>query len=398
VHGRADASASRHDVVFTFYRETWFDARRREMYMPGDRLLDTLLVSPRVSRLVVADPYRSVPILWARRAAGVAAGPGDPPADVPGGTRTHTRPHGVRRGDPTSVRALERRYRAYDRALEQAAARLGATRPAVITTSPFVAGFAPLRWAGPVTFYAWDDWAAGVPVRRWWPAYEEAYRRVSRSGRRVVAVSDAILEHIGPRGPAAVVPNGLAPGEWRSPGNPPPWFDRLPRPRILYVGVLDDRLDAAAVRDVAAHVPGGTVVLLGPVGAQGAVDALTGLANVHVEGPVARAEVAAVVHAADACVMPHQRNSLTRAMSPLKLYEYLAGGRPVAATDLPPVAAVDPRIVRVGPDDRFAGGVARALARGPLTEDERLAFVDAHAWSRRHERILGVALGTGAGG
>jgi hypothetical protein len=83
-------------------------------------------------------------------------------------------------------------------------------------------------------------------------------------------------------------------------------------------------------------------------------------------------------------------------MSPLKLYEYLAGGRPVAATDLPPVRAVDPRIVRVGDGESFADGVAEVLDRGPLTDDERLAFIDANSWERRHDRLLAVALGISA--
>src|SRR5262245_7933581 len=62
------------------------------------------------------------------------------------------------RRDPTSVQALVGVIDAYDRILERAVANLGADRPAVITTSPFVADFSPLRWASRVTFYAWHDW------------------------------------------------------------------------------------------------------------------------------------------------------------------------------------------------------------------------------------------------
>lgn len=378
-----------HDVVFTFYGETWTNAVRREMFMAGDRLLVTLLASPSVRNLVVANPYRSAPIQWARRLTGQR------PAPFPDDSRRAlVEPRRLRRRDPASIPALERAYAAYDGALEEAATRLGARRPAVITTNPFVAGFAPLRWAGRVTFYAWDDWASGLPLRRWWPAYEEAYARVHDSGRGVVAVSQAIVDRIQPTGPSAIVPNGVAPDEWLSPPAPPSWFAALPSPRILYAGVVDDRLDVPAVREVAARFSHGTVVLVGLVGDPAAVDSLRGVPNIQLQPPVGRAEVASLVHAADVCVMPHRRLRITAAMSPLKLYEYLAGGRPVAATDLPPIQAVHRSVVRVAEGESFADGVADALARGPLDEDERRAFIDANSWPRRHQELLSIALGT----
>jgi teichuronic acid biosynthesis glycosyltransferase TuaH len=377
-----------HDVVFTFYRETWSDAVHRDMYMAGDRLVDSLLVRPDVRRLVVGNPYRSAPIQLVRRLAGQR------PARFPESSdRMLVEPLRLRRDDPRSVRALERACVAYDRVLERAADEVGAEDPVVITTSPFVAGFAPLRWARQVTFYAWDDWASGVPVRRWWPAYEEAYVRVREAGRAVVAVSEAIVDRIRPTGPAAVVPNGVAPEEWRTPAAPPHWFAALPRPRILYVGVLGERLDTAAVREVATRFGQGTVVLVGPVEDEAPLRSLRSLANVHIEPPVGRADVAAVVRAADVCILPHRSTRLTHAMSPLKLYEYLAGGGPVAATDLPPVRAADPRIVTVPREVSFADGVAEALDRGPLTDEERLRFIDANSWRARHDDLLGVAFG-----
>jgi teichuronic acid biosynthesis glycosyltransferase TuaH len=379
--------SGRHDVVFTFYGETWTDAQRRDMYMAGDRLLQTLLSSPRFRSLVVANPYRSAPISWLRRVAGRRSAPF--PDDF---GRMLVEPHRVRRRDPTSIRALERAYASYDRALEEAAAQLGASEPVVITTSPFVAGFAPLRWARRVTFYAWDQWTSGLPVRRWWPAYEEAYARVRESRRAVVAVSQAIINRIMPTGPIGVVPNGVEPEEWRSPPDPPSWFAKLPAPRILYVGVLGDRLDVGALREVAARFSRGTVILLGPVAERATLEPLRSVPNIRIEPPVGRAEVASLVHSAQVCVMPHRSNRLTAAMSPLKLYEYVAGGSPVVATDLPPVRAVDPRIITVPQGESFADGVAEALDRGPLTNAERLAFIDANSWQQRHDQLLAVAL------
>jgi glycosyltransferase involved in cell wall biosynthesis len=377
------------DVVFTFYQESWNDAVGPAIYMSGPRLVATLMSEPSVRRLLVANPYRSLPIQWARRLSGQRPVPF--PASI---RRALVEPTRLRRRDPTSVRALERVYDAYDRVLKDAAAKLGADRPVVITTSPFVAGFSPLRWAGRVIFYAWDDWPSGLPVRRWWAAYEEAFARIRDSGRAVVGVSQAILDRIQPTGARAVVPNGVAPEEWRRPGKPPTWFAELRSPTILYAGALSaERMDVEALSETAARFSHGTVVLLGPIVDRAAVESLRGHSNVRIQPPVGRKEVASVIHAADVCIMPHRLNRLTMAMSPLKLYEYLAAGRPVAASDLPPVRTVDPRIVVVPEGHSFADGVGEALSRGPLTEDDRLAFIDANSWSRRHEQILRVAFG-----
>jgi len=234
---RVDASLEvpgtegRRDVVFTFYQETWADALNREMYMAGDRLLATLMAEPSVGRLLVADPYRSAPIRWARRLSGER--PGRFPQS---GQRALVQPKRLRRRDPASVRGLERVYRAYDRTLERHAAKLGAEQPTVITTSPFVAGFSPLRWARGVTFYAWDDWPSGLPVKRWWTAYEEAFARIRDSGRAVVGESHAIMDRIRPTGPSAIVPNGVATEEWRRPREPPPWCAELPSPKSCTSG------------------------------------------------------------------------------------------------------------------------------------------------------------------
>src|SRR6266851_4741789 len=131
----AEADNAR-DVVFTFYLESWANAAGPQMYMAGPRLMATLMSEPSVRRLLVANPYRSTPIQWARRLSGQR------PVPFPAGLRhALVEPRRYRRRDPTSVRALERVYDAYDRILEGAAAKLGAARPAVITTNPFVAGF-----------------------------------------------------------------------------------------------------------------------------------------------------------------------------------------------------------------------------------------------------------------
>jgi glycosyltransferase involved in cell wall biosynthesis len=145
------------------------------------------------------------------------------------------------------------------------------------------------------------------------------------------------------------------------------------------------------VTEVAQRFPSGTVVLLGILADEAHLRPLTDLPNVKIVGPVGRAEVVATVHAADVCLLPHLRSPLTESMSPLKLYEYLAGGRPVASTDLPPVHGVSPKVHLVPGNRGFADAVVRALDDGPMTETERLAFVDENSWEDRMELLWELA-------
>jgi glycosyltransferase involved in cell wall biosynthesis len=103
-------------------------------------------------------------------------------------------------------------------------------------------------------------------------------------------------------------------------------------------------------------------------------------------------KVPGLIRAADACMIPHTRMQLTRSMSPLKLYEYLAAGRPVVAVDLPPIREVGSRVVLAAEGDDFGERTRTALALGATPENERQEFLAANSWRRRHDTILDFAL------
>jgi len=372
------------DVVFTFFGTTWAHAVARGLSFPEDRLADALAGSPRVRRLVIGNPYRSAATEAVRRLR-----PRYPAPAPREGVHVH-QPLRLRRADPLDLR---RSSGAYERSLRRAVRRHGLERPAIVTADPALAGFGRFDWAGPVTYYAWDDWTASVPHQRWWPAYADAFARLREAGRRVAAVSDAALAQIAPTGPHAVVPNGIEPAEWRDLGKPPDWFAALPRPRLLYVGSLESRVDVGQARDVARAHPDGTLTLVGPMLDPGHFAELEREPNVRIRaGNHPRGEVVRLIGGADACLIPHVRNRLTEAMSPLKLFEYLAGGRPVAAVDLPPIAAAGGRVELAPAGGDLRPAVDRALALGPAPEPERLVFLDENAWARRFERLLDLAL------
>ena len=172
----------------------------------------------------------------------------------------------------------------------------------------------------------------------------------------------------------------------------PAWFTDLPGPRLLYAGTLDARIDLELVAATARRFPEGSVVLVGAMPDPAHLDPLRALPNVHLHAAVPRGEIASLIAAADACLVPHVRSRQTMAMSPLKLYEYVAAGRPVAAVDLPPMRGVGPRVTLVDEHGDYPAAVARALELGPAPEDERRAFLAQNSWKRRHDELIALAL------
>lgn len=122
-------------------------------------------------------------------------------------------------------------------------------------------------------------------------------------------------------------------------------------------------------------------------------------AHVEVAPPVSHHEVPALVAAADLCLAPlaYDERNVVQGCCPLKVLEYMAGGRPVVASNLPVVRELlreERDALLVPPDAPEA--LARAILR--LLEDERLARrLAAHAarrararftWKRAQKRLL----------
>ncbi len=381
----APPAPSRH-VVFSWDNITWDAAQRRGMSFSQDQILVGLMEDPAVERLLVSDRPRSAPIVAVKDRI-------RPPVPFPESERRRLRrPLRLRRDDPTRVGALRRHYATWERRLRRDAEEFGLERPAIVTSQAFVAAFCELEWAGPVTYVAIDDFSAHPSYRRWRGAHLAAFAEISRRRRRLIAVSNAIVAKVDPLGPSLVLPNAVDPELWAERPAVPDWLARLPGPRLLYVGTLDSRLDVEAARAIARAWPDGSLVLVGPPEDRPHLAPLLAEPNVHHHAPVAHAEVPAVVAGADACLIPHHRTDLTVAMSPLKLYEYLAAGRPVAVTDLEPMSAVEGPVFRVPPGGDFRPAVAAALEAGPMTEAERRRFIDANAWPSRRAQALEFAL------
>jgi glycosyltransferase involved in cell wall biosynthesis len=162
----------------------------------------------------------------------------------------------------------------------------------------------------------------------------------------------------------------------------------IPRPRVGFFGVVDERLDLGLVRALAERRPDWRFMMIGPV-AKIDPESLPRLPNLHWLGNKPYAELPAYLSGWDAGFMPFALNESTRFISPTKTPEFLAAGLPVVSTPVLDVVRDwgEAGLVEIadGPA-AFADALALALNR-PRTEwlravDRRLAEI---SWDRTWE-------------
>jgi UDP-galactopyranose mutase len=163
----------------------------------------------------------------------------------------------------------------------------------------------------------------------------------------------------------------------------------IPRPRIGFFGVLDERLDLELLAGIAAAAPGWHFVLIGPVTK---IDpaSLPTAPNLHYLWPKPYKALPQYIANWDVAMMPFARNEATRFISPTKTPEYLAAGRPVVSTSITDVVTPygQQALARIADSpDAFIAAIREALcepaAPRQLRADAMLAGMSWDAiWSR----------------
>jgi UDP-galactopyranose mutase len=164
----------------------------------------------------------------------------------------------------------------------------------------------------------------------------------------------------------------------------------LPRPRLGFFGVIDERMDIDLVARVADARPDWQLVLIGPVVK---IDpaVLPRRPNIHYLGSKPYVQLPDYLAGWDVALLPFARNDATRFISPTKTPEYLAAGCPVVSTSIRDVVRPygELRLARIAdtPDD-FVAACTEAMAE---SRDARLARVDTllaqMSWDRTWGRM-----------
>lgn len=165
----------------------------------------------------------------------------------------------------------------------------------------------------------------------------------------------------------------------------------LPRPRLGYAGVIDERIDLELVDHIASSRPDWQIVMIGPI-AKIEPESLPKRANIHWLGMKSYDELPYYFAGWDVALMPFAINDATKYISPTKTPEYLAAGLPVVSTPVRDVVRQYGQLglARIGSTpDEFLAETEHALTYGmSMKWRERAdAFLHTLSWDKTWEAM-----------
>ncbi|MFL6729541.1 MAG: glycosyltransferase [Sphingomicrobium sp.] len=170
----------------------------------------------------------------------------------------------------------------------------------------------------------------------------------------------------------------------------------LPRPRLGFYGVIDERFDTALLDKAAEMRPDWSFVMVGPV-VKISEDELPKRPNIHYLGPKTYEQLPAYLSGWDVALMPFAMNESTEFISPTKTPEYLAGGKPVVSAPIRDVVRHYGHLEGVGiasTADEFVAACETALELSRNPESGWLAEADlmlsASSWDTTQARMAGL--------
>ena len=181
------------------------------------------------------------------------------------------------------------------------------------------------------------------------------------------------------------VPNGCDFAHFKNPQPEPEPLKSIPKPRITFTGAIASWLDKELILKIANEFPDASIVLVGPFYDVEIKDIPP---NIHILGHQPYETMPGYLHNSDVLIIPFDvENPVIEATNPIKLWEYLATGKPIVTTNIKEVTM---SCVWKGKDhEDFLRGIERFLTKGQTKQNKTksIRMARQNSWMERARRV-----------
>jgi glycosyltransferase involved in cell wall biosynthesis len=237
-------------------------------------------------------------------------------------------------------------------------------------------------------FDAVDNWSHHASYKQKAKKLEQNYQLIDKKADLIFTVSEG-LKDLFTNKQVHWVPNGIDLEKFKQVSQAKLEYKK---PIIGYVGTIQERLDFDLIEQVLKDHQQKSFVFIGPVwkGVEKKVDALKkAYSNIHFLGRRAYTEIPAYLAAMDVTIIPHRIDDFINSTNPMKMYDYLAAGKPVVTTpgagteDFSEVLSIQESA------EAFSKAIERELVQDSQDKQQkRKQTVEAHQWSERVNRMM----------
>jgi len=171
----------------------------------------------------------------------------------------------------------------------------------------------------------------------------------------------------------------------------PDELESIKQPIVGFYGGISDWIDIPLITEVARELKEFSFVFIGPVATN--VDELKKLPNVHMFGSRPYKQLPNYLQHFDTTLIPFRINKLTESVNPIKMFEYLAAGKPVVSTPLPEVLSFQD-VVEIGATkEEMIAAIKRSVLPEYRTEEwteKRKEVGRVNSWDARWEAVLSL--------
>jgi len=261
----------------------------------------------------------------------------------------------------------------------------------LIIDNPRIIGIAKRLDAKICFFDMIDNLLIHPQMKRYKNKIKKAYSWVDQNADNIFIASEKQMQLFNKKEKIRILPNGVDDIFFETKiNNSNNDITCIPHPIIGYVGSIQERINSELLLDIITKLPHYNFVFIGPIISKKSIEKLESCKNVYFLGSKPFNDIPSYISKFDVAIIPHRINEFTDSMNPLKIYEYIACGKPVVTTSIEGISQFKHLIYIADNTENFINSIEMAIiaTKNNTQAMDKNKFLKLYSWNSICKKII----------